>query len=101
MFISILSFVRACSERSVRFVLRVLSANKAAKYEETDFAERVLKSALTRFDEPPLRFVEPKDDGHPMLEMIERLFSAKWRLPVADKRSDVKNEPPKDNSENP
>lgn len=76
-------------------------AREAAKYEETDFAERVLKSALTRFDEPPLRFVEPKDDGHPMLEMIERLFSAKWRLPVADKRSDVKNEPPKDNSENP
>lgn len=76
-------------------------AREAAKYEETDFAERVLRSALTRFDEPPLRFVEPKDDGHPMLEMVERLFSAKWRLPVVDKKPDVKNEPPKDNTEQP
>lgn len=74
---------------------------EAAKYEETDFAERVLKSALARFDEPPLRFVEPKDDGHPMLEMVERLFSARWRLPVADKKPDVNNESPKDNSEKP
>lgn len=76
-------------------------AREAAKYEETDFAERVLRSALTRFDEPPLRFVEPKDDGHPILEMVVRLFSAKWRLPVDDKKPDVKNESPKDDTEKP
>ena len=72
---------------------------EAAKYEDTDFAERVLRSALTRFDEPPLRFVEPRDDGHPMLEMFERLFSAKWRLPSGNQKPETKNEPSKDNPE--
>ena len=74
---------------------------EANKFDDSGFAEKVLGSALTRFDEPPLRFVETKDEGHPLLEMLERLFSAKWRLPVVDKKPDVKNEPPKDNTEQP
>ena len=72
-------------------------SREAAKYDDSDLAERILESALTRFDEPPLRFVEPKDDGHPLLEMLERLFSAKWRLPSSDTKSDPKNEAPKTN----
>ena len=72
-------------------------SREAAKYDDSDLAERILESALTRFDEPPLRFVEPKDDGHPLLEMLERLFSAKWRLPSSDTKSDPKNEAPKSN----
>lgn len=69
-------------------------SREAAKYEGTDLAQRVLSSALSRFDEPPIRFVEPRDDGHPLLEMLERLFSAKWKLPVDDKKPEIKREPP-------
>lgn len=72
-------------------------SREAAKYDDSDLAERILESALTRFDEPPLRFVEPKDDGHPLLEMLERLLFAKWRLPSSDTKSDPKNEAPKSN----
>ena len=72
---------------------------EANKFDDSGFAEKVLGSALTRFDEPPLRFVETKDEGHPLLEMMERLFSAKWRLPDGDKKPEVKGATPKDNSE--
>lgn len=74
-------------------------SREAAKYEGTDLAQRVLSSALTRFDEPPIRFVEPRDDGHPLLEMLERLFSAKWKLPVDEMKPETKRESP--NQDNP
>lgn len=69
-------------------------SREAAKYEGTDLAQRVLSLALTRFDEPPIRFVEPRDDRHPLLEMLERLFSAKWKLPFNEKKPETKRELP-------
>lgn len=74
-------------------------SREAAKYEGSDLSERVLKSALTRFDEPPLRFVETKDSGHPFLEMLERLFSAKWRVQTGDKKANKGDESAKVHSE--
>lgn len=73
-------------------------SREAAKYDDGDLAERVLKSALTRFDEPPLRFVETKDEGHPFLGMIERIWSLKWRQSL-EKKSPVKEVQAKDDEE--
>lgn len=44
---------------------------EAARFADKNFAERILDSALTRFDEPPLRFVEKNEPAHPLFGLIE------------------------------
>lgn len=50
---------------------------EAERFEERDFSERVLDSALTRFDEPPLRFVEKNEQVHPLIELLQFLTGRK------------------------
>ena len=50
---------------------------EAARFEDSNFSERILNSALTRFDEPPLRFVEKNEQVHPFIEFLDILFRRK------------------------
>lgn len=52
---------------------------EAARFADKNFTERILDSALTRFDEPPLRFVEKNEPTHPLFGLIEALLLKKQK----------------------
>lgn len=52
---------------------------EAARFADKNFTERILNSALTRFDEPPLRFVEKNEPAHPIFGLIELLLFKKQK----------------------
>lgn len=44
--------------------------NEASKLDDEDFITRLFDSALTRLEEPPLRFVQGEDHSTPWMEML-------------------------------
>lgn len=52
-------------------------SREAGKFEDSDFEQRLMDSAMTRFDEAPLRFVEKNEKVHPLIEFVDLLFSKK------------------------
>ena len=69
---------------------------EAARFEDKNFCERILDSALTRFDEPPLRFVEKNEQVHPFFELLESWLQKKQKEEIAIKTNTSPHESEKE-----
>lgn len=73
---------------------------EAARFADKNFAERILDSALTRFDEPPLRFVEKNEPAHPLFGLIESwLFKKQKEEKTITPRSSTTENDKKENDQ--
>ena len=69
---------------------------EAERFEDKNFSERILDSALTRFDEPPLRFVEKNEQVHPFFELLESWLQKKQKEEIAIKTNTSPHESEKE-----
>ena len=69
---------------------------EAERFEDKNFSERILDSALTRFDEPPLRFVEKNEQVHPFFELLESWLQKKQKKEIAIKTNTSPHESEKE-----